>query len=524
MTSKNGQGSDAGAAGEQPSRAPTGPSKVPTGPAPETSRYAAEASRLANQLASLPPGTPVRLAKKTSNLFRTRAGRPSRARASTRKSGGQLDFSPLEVSAFDGVIQVDPQTATAEVLGMTTYEHLVDATLAHGMMPLVVPQLKTITIGGAVSGLGIESSSFRNGMPHESVIEMDILTGAGEVVTARPGGEHAELFEGFPNSYGSLGYALRLVIQLERTEPYVHLRHLRFSSLAEVASAIGEICAAGSYAGCDVHFIDGTVFSPSECYLTLGSWAKEAPYTSDYTYTEIYYHSLRQRMEDWLSVRDYLWRWDTDWFWCSRAFGVQRRWVRRLLGRRFLRSDVYWTIMRFDQTHHLKSRLDKALRLPAQERVVQDVEVPLGTLEEFVERLSVEVPVSPVWLCPLRTSRHPQTSRHAQDPTPAQPLPAQPLPNKGWSLYPLDPDTLYVNVGFWSSVPLEPEMDPNHHNRWVEAELQRLGGHKSLYSTAFYDEATFYELYNGDAYRALKSRYDPGGRFLDLYSKCVRGQ
>ena len=67
---------------------------------------------------------------------------------------------------------VDVVNRTADVLGMTTYEHLVDATLPHGLMPLVVPQLKTITLGGAVTGLGIESSSFREGLPHESVLEM----------------------------------------------------------------------------------------------------------------------------------------------------------------------------------------------------------------------------------------------------------------------------------------------------------------------------------------------------------------
>ena len=69
---------------------------------------------------------------------------------------------------------------------MCTYEDLVAATLPYGLSPLVVPQLKTITLGGAVTGLGIESASFRNGLPHESVLEMDILTGAGEVVTASP--------------------------------------------------------------------------------------------------------------------------------------------------------------------------------------------------------------------------------------------------------------------------------------------------------------------------------------------------
>ena len=50
----------------------------------------------------------------------------------------------------------------------------------------MVPQLKTITLGGAVTGLGIESTSFRNGLPHESVLEMDILTGTGEIVRGHP--------------------------------------------------------------------------------------------------------------------------------------------------------------------------------------------------------------------------------------------------------------------------------------------------------------------------------------------------
>src|ERR1044072_7781859 len=74
---------------------------------------------------------------------------------------------------------------------------------SHGLMPMVVPQLKTITLGGAIAGLGIESSSFRNGMPHESVLEMEILTGDGQIVVARPDNEHAELFHAFPNSYGT---------------------------------------------------------------------------------------------------------------------------------------------------------------------------------------------------------------------------------------------------------------------------------------------------------------------------------
>jgi FAD/FMN-containing dehydrogenase len=449
------------------------------------SDYERRVERLRAQYAALPADAPVRLAKRTSNLFRPRA-RP---------------IAGLDASGFAGVISIDPDQRTADVGGLTTYEDLVDATLAHGLMPLVVPELKTITLGGAVTGLGIESSSFRNGMPHESVLELDVLTGDGQVVTARADGEHRDLFFGFPNSYGTLGYALRLRIELEPVHAYVHLRHVPFGSVAELIPALVEACQQRYYDGEAVDFVDGTVFGPNECYLTLGSWADEAPMTSDYTRTQVYYRSLPRRRQDWLTVHDYLWRWDSDWFWCSRAFGVQRPWVRRLIGPRWLRSDVYWRIVNFEERHHVKAAADRLLGKPPRENVIQDVQIPTERVEEFLARFHEEVPISPVWLCPLRQRRA----------------------DVAWELYRLDPEALYVNVGFWSSVPRRPGMDPAHHNRWVEGEVDRLGGRKSLYSTVFYDENQFWQRYNGPVYRGLKGRYDPDGRLLDLYAKCAEG-
>ncbi|MCU4186028.1 FAD-binding oxidoreductase [Acidiferrimicrobium sp. IK] len=471
-------------------------STVPSAPASWVA-YRHRVEALKAQYEAIPAGDPVRLAKRTSNLFRPRA-------RSTRPG--------LDVAAFDGVIEVDPDARTADVQGMTTYEHLVDATLRHGLMPLVVPQLKTITLGGAITGLGIESSSWRSGMPHESMLELDILTGDGRILTATPDGEHADLFFGFPNSYGTLGYALRVKIELEPVRPFVHLRHVRFESIRDLVPVLSEVCESGAFHGETVAFVDGAVFGPDECYLVLGSWADTAPEVSDYTWTEIYYRSIQHRSEDWLTVRDYLWRWDTDWFWCSRAFGVQRPWVRRLLGPSRLRSDTYWKIMALEDRYHVKARIDRRRGLPERENVIQDIEVPVSRLAEFVEGFEREVPILPFWLCPLRARR----------PLPSSGGPAPEPPT--WDLYTMDPSELYVNVGFWSSVALTPGMDPAHHNRWVEDEVERLGGRKSLYSTAFYDEERFWRLYNGPVYRKLKEAYDPGGRLLDLYAKCVAGR
>ena len=280
--------------------------------------HQAAVAALRASYAALAPGAPVRLAKRTSNLFRFRDPVPG-------------NTAGLDVSAFGSVLHVDPGARMAVAGGMTTYEDLADATLRHGLMPLVVPQLKTITLGGAVTGLGIESTSLRNGLPHESVAAMEILTGDGRVVTATAEGEHAELFRGFPNSYGTLGYALSLTIELEPVAPFVHLRHFAFASPEACMDAVGQIAAAGSLGAHRADFVDGIVFGLDEIYLTVGAYSDVAPWRSDYTGQRIYYQSVRGPREDFLSIRDYLWRWDTDWFWCSRPFGVQHPVIRRLL-------------------------------------------------------------------------------------------------------------------------------------------------------------------------------------------------
>ena len=168
--------------------------------------------RLQASYAAIPPGAPVRLAKRTSNLFRPAA----------RRSASRVSTSP----ASTGVIAVDPVARTADVQGMCTYEDLVDATLPHGLIPLVVPQLRTITLGGAVTGLGIESTS----LPQRAAARVGARDGRPHRRRARssPPGPASDLFDAFPNSYGSLGYATRLRIELEPVPAYVAPRHVRF--------------------------------------------------------------------------------------------------------------------------------------------------------------------------------------------------------------------------------------------------------------------------------------------------------
>src|SRR5262245_25849885 len=289
--------------------------------------FAARRERLVAELAAAPGGAAPRLGKTTSNLFRDREEAPRQR---------------LDVRAFSHVLEVDPARQSVDVEGMTPYETLADATLAHGVMPCVVPQLKSITIGGAVAGVGIEASSFKYGLVHETIRELEVLTGGGDVVVASPDNEHRDLFYCFPNAYGTLGYALRVKAKTVPVKPYVRLEHVHH---ADAESFFGNLAAACASA---VDFVDGVAFGPNELVTTVGRFVNSAPYTSDYTYQRIYYRSLRSREEDFLSARDFIWRWDTDWFWCSKNLYVQNPLVRRVLGRKRLNSVFYTKVMRWN--------------------------------------------------------------------------------------------------------------------------------------------------------------------------------
>ena len=437
-----------------------------------TSLYGEHSRKLLKLVADLEAarvqGGTIRLGKSASNLFR------SRRRDGTRK---------LDVRRLNRVLSIDPVKMIADVEGMVPYDALVDETLAFGLLPAVTPQLKSITVGGAVSGLGIESSSFRYGLVHETVEEMEVLLGDGRVIVCSKT-ENSDLFFGFPNSYGTFGYVLRLKIRLMRAPKYVHLTHRRFARAAEYFDRIAEACDQGN-----LDFLDGMVLSGGEMYMSEGRFSEDAPRVSDYTYRNIYYKSISQCKEDWLTAKGYIWRWDTDWFWCSRQFGVQNPAIRILVTKWALNSRTYQRIMRLSQ----RSGVGRG----GTEAVIQDVDIPIHHAPAFLNFLIAEIGITPVWICPFRAANA----------------------GNSYDLYTLDPSALYINFGFWDTLPAA--ATDGYYNRKVENKLIELNGKKALYSSVYFDEETFWKLYNGGRYAELKRKYDPEGVFPNLFEKCV---
>ena len=112
-------------------------------------------------------------------------------------------------------------------------------------------------------------------------------------------------------------------------------------------------------------------------------------------------------------------------------------------------------------TPHKDSDVDLLVVMPAKNETRQAVRICLALDRDFPMDLIVrtpqnlrwrlkegdwflrEVPVQPVWVCPLKL----RASGPAGTPAPGE---------APWPLYPLVAGETYVNVGFWSTVPIQP--------------------------------------------------------------------
>jgi len=422
---------------------------------------------------------PVTLHKTTSNLFRYRP---------KEKSNG------IDVRHLNHVLDLDAKTRVAEVEGMTTYETLVRETLKHNLAPAVVPELKSITVGGAFSGIGIETSSFRYGFVHETFLEIEVLLGDGGIITASPT-ENSDLFYGFPNTYGTLGYVLKAKLMLFPAKSHVEIVRQKYTDgrkfLEEMSNMGMQQRKVRNW-----DFIEGVIFAENENYLTLARFVDEAPYVSDYTFMDIYYKSIRNKEQDHLTAFDYFFRYDTDWFWCSKYFWLENRFLRYLWGKQNLRSDKYWKLMNWERKHQLFAKL-YALLGKRTESLIQDAEVPAEQADEFITWFHEHIGMKPFLAAPVQSYRD----------------------DVRFTLSPIDPGRQYMNVGFYA--PLPTTKPDGYFNRLIEKKLMQMGVRKLLYSQCFYTEDEFWETFDSQTYTDLKQKYDPKRKLPDLYAKCV---
>ena len=100
---------------------------------------------------------------------------------STNSTRPNHDGRVVDISALSNVLKVDRQSSTATVEPNVPMDKLVQATLAHGMIPPIVMEFPGITVGGGYAGSAGESSSFKYGYFNQTVKSIEMVLATGEV-------------------------------------------------------------------------------------------------------------------------------------------------------------------------------------------------------------------------------------------------------------------------------------------------------------------------------------------------------
>ncbi|MFO7887936.1 MAG: FAD-binding oxidoreductase [Eubacteriales bacterium] len=384
----------------------------------------------------------------------------------------------IDISDFDEIISIDEENLICVAEPGVTFEKLVDATLKYNLVPAVVSELKTITIGGAVAGCSIESMSYKLGGFHDNCIEYEVVTAKGDILICTPENENKLIFQMMHGTFGTLGIITLLKFRLQPAKQFVKVTYHKYDNLKEYKSSIWE-----HYKKKDIDFIDGIIHSPEEYVLSVGNFVDKSPYTNAYNWTKAYYQSTAERKEDYLKTPDYFFRYNK---------GVTNVYPKSILFR-FLFGKI------IDSNSILK--LANTFRKITPESFVPitvDTFIPFSKIDKFIHWYVTEVNHFPLWCVPYKVVNKYEwiSDEFLKD---------------------ID-DELFLDIAIYGMH----REDKEYYYKKIENKLTELGAIKTLISNNYYSEEEFWKIWNKENYDIVKKKVDSDNIFRDLYEKTCR--
>ncbi len=390
----------------------------------------------------------------------------------------------VDISSLNNVLQIDTQEKFALVEPNVSMDALVDATLRHGLIPPVVMEYPGITAGGGFAGTAGESSSFRYGFFDRTISWIEIVLANGDVETASTT-MNADLLYGAAASFGTLGIATLLKIELREAKSHVELTYWPISSMREALTKI-----EGLTSDPETDYVDGILYAASSGVICSGR-------LTDETGSQVqrfsrgrdpwfYLHARKLSVNasypvvESVPLVDYLFRYDRGAFWMGsyafKYFLTPFNRVTRCILNRFMHTRTMYRALH--KSGHSK------------EYIIQDVAVPYSGAEQFLEYVDKDLGHYPLWLCPFNPG--------GQSPEAPVGLLAEKPSFK-------NPEKL-LNFGVWGPGPKD-RREFVEANRRLEHKIEELNGRKWLYAHTYNTEKEFWDMYDRQSYDALRSKY-----------------
>ena len=136
----------------------------------------------------------------------------------------------VEMQSLNRIGAVDEENLTVDVEPGVIWRDLVHHLASRSLVPPVLTNNLGVTVGGTLSMAGIGVASFRYGSQGDNVVELDVVTGEGSVVTCSPE-KNDELFWGAIAGLGAFGIITRARLRLRRMKPMSRTYYLLYDDV-----------------------------------------------------------------------------------------------------------------------------------------------------------------------------------------------------------------------------------------------------------------------------------------------------
>jgi hypothetical protein len=412
---------------------------------------------------------------KKGEKFRIYHGSTNSTRPTAAKCGNMIDTSRL-----NNIIRVDTESMIVVVEPNVPMDALLEETLKHDLMPLVVTEFPGITVGGAFSGTAGESSSFKHGYFDETVSKFQTVLANGDIQECSES-DNSELFKGVPGSLGTLGVVTLLHIRLQKAYKAVDVR---YHYCHDIQQGIEKLQFLTREEEQRIDFLDAIMYNSTKIVVIAGRMTDVNPHNQPvqrFTRPKDPWYPMhvKDRVEsnvfkEIVALPDYLFRYNRGIFWLGKQtfdiLGIKDNPTARRL------------------THHAMTARMGYARLhvqPVNTTLIQDFALPFDTAEEFIQWIHKNFNIYPLWLCPLRIPKTPTLHPHH------------------WKLKGDKTPSHMLNVGFY-------DVSPRTYEEWVtqnrelEDRVHDFGGMKWSYAVQMYSEDRFWEQHDREWYDQLR--------------------
>lgn len=180
-------------------------------------------------LAVLKPGSVDDVVKLVTFARRNNIQVAARGQGHSTQGQAQVEAGVVvDMATLATVHEINPTNALVD--GGTRWLDLLSQTIPQGLTPPTLVDFLELTVGGTLSLGGIGSQAFRHGPNVDNVLELQVVTGEGELVTCSAT-QNPALFDSARSGLGQFGLIVRARVRLIAAPPNARLYQAFYSSL-----------------------------------------------------------------------------------------------------------------------------------------------------------------------------------------------------------------------------------------------------------------------------------------------------